>query len=249
MPQPTFTSPSTGTIPILLGSIPTAFPTIPVDEQRDYLDRVREFKTEVEVKGNSLAYLKDITAVAGNATNIDVPRTKAQLVDACNWRIAQCLRYSTPTRIAEAAPYIQNVIAHFKLAHLTDGKTDDVPEMYLGVALHKTPGQEDKAVEHFRIAYTSSPHIEMQFHSQLWSRACYSRLLRRMGKIAEAKEQEDMIADWVHGHPYAMPPDEFSALVSDPEHEGEDHILEHPQVKQTFDGMVQMGPGMVVQWF
>lgn len=82
---------------------------------------------------------------------------------------------------------------------------DETPEMYLGVALHKVAGQEEAAVAHFRAAYTAAPAVEMQFHTQLWSRACFSRLLRRMGRVAEAEEQESAVrwvgsfgAQWVY---------------------------------------------------
>lgn len=100
-------------------------------------------------------------------------------------------QYSTPTRIAEAVPYLEEVIAYYKRQN--PNKVDDTPEMYLGVALHKQPGQEEAAIAHFREAYAASPAIGMQYSTQLWSRACFSRLLRRIGKIQDAEEQEDDI--------------------------------------------------------
>jgi hypothetical protein len=42
-----------------------------------------------------------------------------------------------------------------------------------------------------------------------------------------------------------MPPSEFRALVTDPQHEGKDYILEHPEVKGMFANMMEVGPGMV----
>lgn len=53
---------------------------------------------------------------------------------------------------------------------------------------------------------------------------------------------------WLRWHPYGMPPSEFRALVGDPEHEGEDYILGHPTVANMYAGMVDIGPGMVLQF-
>jgi hypothetical protein len=102
------------------------------------------------------------------------------------------VQYSTPTRISEAAPYLEQVIAHFDSQH-SNGEVDVVPMLYLAVALHKQPGQEEAAIRHFQAAYAYAPAISMQYHTQLWSRACFSRLLRRLGRVEEAKEQEELI--------------------------------------------------------
>ena len=104
------------------------------------------------------------------------------------YEVTRILQYSTPTRIAEAAPYLERFIANFGTEH-PNGKVDVTPEIYLGVVLHKVLGQEDAAVSHFRVAYMASSGIKMQ----LWSWACFSRLLRCINRIPEAEEQEDAI--------------------------------------------------------
>ncbi|KAJ7628575.1 hypothetical protein FB45DRAFT_1059308 [Roridomyces roridus] len=242
---PTFTSPSTGTIPVMVEAS-QVFPILSPAEQREFLDILTGFRAQVEIQGNSAAYLKGISGAA-HIRDSDVPAAKAMVLDTCDWKMAQGLRCSTPTRIAEAAPYLERVMAQFRDSH-NDGEVDETPEMYLGVALHKTLGQEEAAIAHFRLAFEASPYIQMQLRTQLWARACFSRLLRRMGRISDAEEQEDMIGNWISGHPYAMPPDEFFQLVTDPEHEGKDYILEHLQVKQTLGNIVQIGPGMAVSF-
>ncbi|KAJ6591111.1 hypothetical protein DFH09DRAFT_193727 [Mycena vulgaris] len=161
----------------------------------------------------------------------------------CDWQIATCLRHSTPTRIAEAVPYLERVIANY---NSRDGEVDVTPMMYLGVALHKQPGQEDAAVRQFQAAYAAAPAIEMQYQTQLWSRACFSRLLRHMGRTEEATEQEDRIRNWLQYHLYTMTPSSFIALVGDPLHEGKDYIWEHPSVENIFAGMTEMSDGMFV---
>ena len=44
-----------------------------------------------------------------------------------------------------------------------------------------------------------------------------------------------------------MPPSEFKNLVTDPDHEGKDYIMEHPKMQKMFDGVVDLGNGMVMQ--
>ncbi|KAJ6593579.1 hypothetical protein B0H19DRAFT_1091035 [Mycena capillaripes] len=241
MPVPSFTSARIGTVPVVHKQISMIFPALSSAEQREFIDKLQAFRAEVETKGDA-KYLKDI-----GVTHPDVALGKATVLDTCNWNLSMCFRYSTPTRIAEAVPYLEQAIAYHKQQH-PNGEVDDTPEMYLGVALHKEPGQEEAAIAHFRAAYTSSPAIEMQYNTQLWSRACFSRLLRRTGKIQEAEEQENAIRNWLQWHPYGMPPSEFRALVSDPQHEGTDYILEHPSVQNMFGNMIELAPGMVMHF-
>lgn len=172
------------------------------------------FRAEVETKGNDIEYLKEIWELMGGAAAKlrDVVHIKDTVLDVCHWRLAMCLRvsvssfasvfvlrriiinqYSTPTRIAEAVPYLEKIIAKFNREH-SNGEMDLTPALYLAVALHKVPGQEAAAVRHFKAAYAYAPTIEIQYHhTQLWSRACFSRLLRRLGRIAEAMQEEKKI--------------------------------------------------------
>ncbi|KAJ7871363.1 hypothetical protein B0H13DRAFT_1634350 [Mycena leptocephala] len=226
----------------------TIFSALLSTQQREFVDKLQGFRAEVETKGSDVEYLKDILSAANqDMSNVDVEHIKAAILDTCNWNLSMCLRYSTPTRIAEAVPYLEQAIAYFKRTH-PGGETDDTPMMYLAVALHKQPGQEDEAIAHFRAVYASSPSIGMQHSTQLWSRACFSRLLRRVGKIQEAEEQEDAIRNWLLWHPYGMPPSEFRELVTDPEHEGTDYVLEHPSVQNMFGNMVEIGHGVVMHF-
>jgi hypothetical protein len=43
-----------------------------------------------------------------------------------------------------------------------------------------------------------------------------------------------------------MSPSDFKNLVTDPNHEGKDYIMEHPEMQKMFDGVVELGNGMVV---
>jgi hypothetical protein len=97
------------------------------------------------------------------------------------------LQYSTPSRIEEAAPYLKNVLAHFIVEK--PGKIDVIPSLYLGVALHKVPGQESAALNAFTTAFDHGVDLGST-STMLWARGCMSRLLRRMGKLQEAEEQE-----------------------------------------------------------
>ncbi|KAJ7094004.1 hypothetical protein B0H15DRAFT_831567 [Mycena belliarum] len=249
MPVPTFTSARTGTVPILTTRFEAGIicNAISPAEQNALVTVLQTLRTEVATHGNTLEYFKGLGVMGANIMDADLAQSKAHVLDFINWRLAVALRYSTPTRIAEAVPYLEEVIACFESQN-PDSEKDVTPLLYLAVALHKQPGKESDAVGHFRAAYVAAPAVEFQYRTQLWSRACFSRLLRRMGRTAEAEEQEKVIRDWLQWHPYGMPPSEFVNLVTDPLHEGPDYILDHPLVKRMFDGMVEMGPGMVVHF-
>ena len=45
-----------------------------------------------------------------------------------------------------------------------------------------------------------------------------------------------------------MPPKEFISLVTDPDHEGKDYIMEHPEMKEMFENVVDLGNGMVIHY-
>ena len=100
------------------------------------------------------------------------------------------MQYSTPSRIEEAAPYIEKVLAH--IAVEKSGEIDVVPLLFLGVALHKIPGQESAALNAFTTAFDHGVDADSP-KSMLWARGSMSRLLRRMGKVPEAEEQESEI--------------------------------------------------------
>lgn len=45
-----------------------------------------------------------------------------------------------------------------------------------------------------------------------------------------------------------MPPSELRGLVLDPDHEGKDYILDHPDAEKLFSGMVEL-PGRMMMHF
>jgi hypothetical protein len=45
-----------------------------------------------------------------------------------------------------------------------------------------------------------------------------------------------------------MPQSEFINLVTDPDHEGKDYIMEHPEMQKLCQGVVDLGNGMAVHF-
>ena len=43
-----------------------------------------------------------------------------------------------------------------------------------------------------------------------------------------------------------MPQSEFISLVTDPEHQGKDFIVEHPEMQEMLEGVLELGNGMSV---
>ncbi|KAJ7094003.1 hypothetical protein B0H15DRAFT_971155 [Mycena belliarum] len=234
MPAPTFTTERAGTVPLLNERTAELVSSVlSPTEQKEYILSLEALRADVEARGSSMAYFEDIgvTIMGADAAGTNLVQTKAHVLDFVTWQLATALRHSTPTRIAEAVPHLQQVIAYFDRHH-PGAEKDVTPLMYLGVALHKQPGKESEAAAHFRAAYAAAPAVAAA-HGE---------------RIAEAKKQERAIRDWLQWHPFGMPPREFVDLVTDPLHEGPDYILDHPLVKRMFDGMVEVAPGMVVHF-
>ena len=83
------------------------------------------------------------------------------------------------------------MLAHFAIEK--PGQTDVIPLLFQGVALHKVPGQENTALNAFTTAFNHGADVAGSTKNVLWARGAMSRLLRRMGKVPEAEEQESEI--------------------------------------------------------
>jgi hypothetical protein len=132
------------------------------------------------------------------------------ILDKCYWQLSQFFRvsfylsrfyllknllsfvkYSKPTRISEATPYLKLVLEQYDKVH--QGSEGDVtPLLYLGVSLHKAEGKEAEALKAFEdgFKYNGLRPGQTGPNTELWAKASMSRLLRRMGKVSEAEEKE-----------------------------------------------------------
>lgn len=137
----------------------------------------------------------------------DFDAARDSVLDKCHWKISQYKKFSEPTRIAEAVPNLDFVIARAK------GKRDVTPHYTRAVALSRIPGREAEAAKAFDEVMPDLTFMEFGQVSALWARAEWTRLLRRQGEIEKAKEQEEWLRDWYRGHPMAMPPSKFARTV------------------------------------
>jgi hypothetical protein len=187
------------------------FPHIPPDQQCIGVDTLKAKCAEIEGAGSTDAQL----AMMGHSDVVDLPEDKRKAIvagglDQMYWQLARFLRvsnytdfehspppqfkvltsdvlqYSTPSRIEEATPYLKLILAHFAIEK--PGEIDTIPLMYLGVALHKIPGEEAAALNAFTAALDHGDGGST--NNTLWARGCMSRLLRRMGQPQAAEGQE-----------------------------------------------------------
>ena len=83
-----------------------------------------------------------------------------------------------------------------RYAQAKGAKRDVTPELYLAVAIHKVP---DKAQEALLLFSSAFEHLDTDDapavgpRSELWARASWARLLRRLERVAEAEAQEQLI--------------------------------------------------------
>lgn len=54
--------------------------------------------------------------------------------------------------------------------------------------------------------------------------------------------------DWLRWHKFGMPKSKFIKLVIDPDHEGKDYIMEHPEMEEILEGVVDLGNGSSIHF-
>ncbi|KAJ3503901.1 hypothetical protein NLJ89_g8223 [Agrocybe chaxingu] len=167
-------------------------------------------------------------------------------IDAVSWQLATCLRYSMPTRIAEAvAPLTFLTEAHRRIHKGT--KVDVVPTLYLGVALSRIEGEEERALKTFKEAFDNL-HTSSQVPAKnlIWARANMARMLRGMGRNAEASIQERLtsLREWIVNNSLDFFPNVITNAIADDIGTGA-HILDHRDVIAHFSRFRELGPN---QW-
>ncbi|KAL1946040.1 hypothetical protein VTO73DRAFT_15167 [Trametes versicolor] len=205
------------------------------DQQRDAVDVLTDHIAEV--RDGSEEQRRELGVLRPQDTSPEqIEQRIAAYLDKCYWQLSQFCRYSVPCRIAEAEPYLREVIGYAK----TKGaKMDVTPALYLAVAIHGTPEKEQEALSLFADAFADfdangAPALGPR--SELWARAHWARLLRRLARVPEAEAQEQFIVDWIVGHPLVLPPAKLQALVTDQNDDGPlKEILTHPEVVAAFE--------------
>ncbi|KAH9932742.1 uncharacterized protein BXZ73DRAFT_89898 [Epithele typhae] len=200
------------------------------DQQRSAVDNLQEHiatirdGTEEQRREQSVLRPQDTTQEQMDA------RVAAHL-DKCYWQLAQFYRYSNPCRIAEAEPCLREVLRY---AREKNAKRDVNPELYLAVAIHAVPGKEQEALDIFASAFDfvdidDAPPPGPR--SELWARASWARLLRKMDRTSEAGAQEAAILNWALAHPLVLSPAKLKALVGDETDSGFlNNISENPDL-------------------
>ncbi|KAI0694791.1 hypothetical protein C8Q76DRAFT_251691 [Earliella scabrosa] len=124
-------------------------------------------------------------------TSTQIEQRLAAYLDMCYWQLAQFRRYSNPYRIAEAETCLREVLCY---AH--------TPELYLAVAIHKVLEKELEDLSRFSSAFE---HLDTDDapalgpRSELWARASWARLLKRLDPVTELEALEQLI--FISGHP------------------------------------------------
>ncbi|GBE85102.1 hypothetical protein BKA93DRAFT_784009 [Sparassis latifolia] len=170
-------------------------------------------------------------------------RRVADCLNMSYWQMALFLRFSVPTRIAEAEPYLRIVVRDFNDIHHGEIK-DALPMLYLASSIQKVLGNEQEALEIFREAfdyYEGPKGNPMGYKSELWARANFARLLRKMRKVADAEEQEKKIRTYMVNHPFGVPPSEYrKVLVDDTEENSLKYTWDHPLVRRSLRHIGEM---------
>ncbi|KAI0770622.1 hypothetical protein C8Q74DRAFT_1276528 [Fomes fomentarius] len=200
------------------------------EQQRNAVDTLQGHIAEV--RDGSEAQRRELGVLRPqDTTSEQIDQRLAAYLDKCYWQLAQFYRYSVPCRIAEAESYLRQVLRY---AQETGAKRDVTPELYLAVAIHKVPEKEQEAVSLFTSAFQHLDESGMRPpgpRSELWARASWARLLRRLDRVQEAQAQEQAILDWIVSHPLVLPASKLRALVSEEMDSGPlNTIVEHPEV-------------------
>jgi len=194
--------------------LPAGFPAWPEATQRNAVTALEEFLQDVRRNG-SIEHMSELGLIdPGQAIRdqrpLDGPRLKLDLIDRCNWQLAQFLRvshisinlatklrppneYSNPTRISEATGALRVVLEGYNRIYGGPAK-DPVPILYFAVALSKTPGEEERALREFQDGLSNiAIGPEAPVKNLLWAKSNLARLLRHLNRVPEAEEQEKFI--------------------------------------------------------
>ncbi|GBE85103.1 hypothetical protein BKA93DRAFT_915961 [Sparassis latifolia] len=164
-------------------------------------------------------------------------------LERCYWQLSKLLRFSLPTRIAEAEPFLRQMLRDYTEQNDADDR-DVLPMLYLACAIQKAPEKEQEALQIFRDAfeYYEGPLQEHKLgvKSELWARANYARLLRKTGAIASATAQEKKIRDYILRNTPAYPPSLYRRMATDMrEPDSVKYTLEHHAIQRAWRGIVE----------
>ncbi|KAH9850195.1 hypothetical protein C2E23DRAFT_887625 [Lenzites betulinus] len=205
------------------------------EQQRNAVDTLQAHIAEV--RDGSEAQRRELGVLRPQDKSAEqIEQRIAAYLDKCYWQLSQFYRYSVPCRISEAEPSLREVIRY---AQTKGGKRDVAPELYLAIAIHRTSGKEDEALALFSGAFedvdaNGAPALGPR--SELWARAHWARLLRRVGRVQDAETQEQTIVNWIVRHTMVLPRPKLLALVSEEGDTGPlNNILQHPDVLAAFE--------------
>ncbi|KAI8986285.1 hypothetical protein BD414DRAFT_515311 [Trametes punicea] len=212
------------------------------DQQRNAVEtlkgHIEEVRDGTEEQRRELGVLKP-----QDKTPEQIEQRVAAYLDKCYWQLSQFYRYSVPCRISEAEPYLREIIRYAKAK---GGKRDIAPDLFLAVAIHKQPGKVQEAISLFTDAFNEfddNETLALGPRSELWARAHWARLLRRVERVQDAQVQERAIVDWIVEHPMVLPAPKLMALVSDEADGGIlNGILNHPEVLAAFENARERSP-------
>ena len=94
----------------------------------------------------------------------------------------------------EAEPHLREVVKTERLRKRNSGKVDHLPQLYLASALANIAGREQEAVRAFEAAVKAqraNGATSAISTVDIWTRANMGRMLRRMGRVADAQAIED----------------------------------------------------------
>ncbi|PSR73258.1 hypothetical protein PHLCEN_2v10873 [Hermanssonia centrifuga] len=254
--------------------------TLSPARQRQAVDALKDYIAELKY-GNTEQRI-ELGVIDTDDALVDA-KVKAAL-DRCYSQLVVFLRFSTPSRLAEAEPYLRSLLHGSPSSTAQEIHTC----LYLAAALSSSPAcsyssprpsspsqsfssaasdtpnhrptpQNDKltaldrdqeALALFTHAFSlydtpsshnpSSPRLlderpraacpspiqapvrrsrALPPKTELWARAAYARLLRRMAQHTAAKEVTDVIRTYIASHPYALPPEKYDTFVQDLEAE------------------------------
>ncbi|PIL35145.1 hypothetical protein GSI_02934 [Ganoderma sinense ZZ0214-1] len=211
------------------------------DQQRAAVDNMKAYIAEVRDMPEERRRELDILRPQ-DTTQEQIDARIAAYLDKCHWQLAQFYRFSAPCRIAEAESNLREVIQY---AQQKQGARRDVaPELYLAAALHKVPSKEEESNALFASAFShfdehGAPGLGPR--SELWARAAWARLLRRMDKVPEAEVQERAIINWIVSHPSVLTPAKLDVLISEEDEGVLSNIGEYPEVKLAIQKARQRG--------
>ncbi|PPQ65465.1 hypothetical protein CVT24_010796 [Panaeolus cyanescens] len=226
-------------MPVLHPVLINHFPSFTPAAQRRTIRTIEGLLDDIRLN-SSMKYLFELGVVdeedvkIGNECQEHKKKYLHDIIDACCWQLSLFMKYSVPNRIGEAVPHLTYIIESRR--SLVPHVKDPIAILHLGVALAHV-GEDERAIEMLKAGLSDLHYMPVPDpKNMLWSRVHFAWLLRKAGKISEAKSQERLVCEWIFMNQFFTSRQQIIKTITDDAiPEIGEHVVKNPALEGYFN--------------